>query len=133
MTFFVDTSGLFALMDEGDPRHDRAVGWLEDVTAESGQSLITHSYVVNEAIALTHARLGGSAVRTLIDDVLPALDIRFVDRALHDRAIAAFLAGLGRRISFVDRTSFELMRLEGIRHAFSFDDDFADEGFTVVP
>jgi uncharacterized protein len=133
MTTLVDTSALFALVYEEDPRHDRAIAWLEGVAADEDEPLLTHSYVVNEALALTHARLGGSAVRLLIDQVLPVCQIRFVDEQLHRRAITAFLAGLSRRISFVDRTSFELMRSEGIVHAFAFDPDFTREGFETVP
>lgn len=133
MTTFIDTSALFALIDESDPTHDKALAWLEDVAANHDEPLLTHSYVVNEAIALVHARLGTSAVRMLIDDVFPAFEIRFVDEELHRRAIVAYLAGLSRRVSFVDRTSFELMRAERIRRAFTFDGDFDDEGFEVVP
>jgi uncharacterized protein len=133
MTTLVDTSALFALISEGDPGHARALEWLENVAAHEDASLITHNYVMAETIALTHARLGTPAIRLLIDDVLPMCEIRFVDEELHERAVAAFLAGLGRRASFVDRTSFELMRSEGIERAFAFDRDFDREGFATVP
>ena len=133
MTTFVDTSALYALVCEEDPRHDRALAWLETVAADEDVPLVTHNYVVNEVIALTHARLGASASRLLIDQVLPVCEIRFVDEELHRRAVTAFLAGLSRRVSFVDRASFELMRSEGIERAFAFDPDFAREGFKAVP
>jgi predicted nucleic acid-binding protein len=133
MTTFVDSSALYALIDEGDPAHGTALTWLDDVSGASSERLRTHSYVVVETIALTHARLGAAAVRMLVDDVLPACDVRFVDDDLHRRAITAFLAGLGRRVSFVDRASFELMREERIDRAFAFDPDFRREGFETVP
>lgn len=133
MTTFVDSSALYALLDEDDPAHETALAWIEDISAGEPEQLRTHSYVVTETIALTHARLGTAAVRMLIDDVLPACDIRFVDDDLHQRAITAYLAGLGRRVSFVDRASFELMRAERIDRAFAFDPDFRREGFETVP
>jgi predicted nucleic acid-binding protein len=133
MTTFVDSSALFALIDEGDPAHAGALAWLEDISAGESEPLRTHSYVVAETIALTHARLGAPAVRMLVNDVLPACEVRFVDEELHERALTAYLAGLGRRVSFVDRTSFELMRAERIERAFAFDPDFRREGFTTVP
>jgi predicted nucleic acid-binding protein len=133
VTTFVDTSALFALVSEEDPRHDRAIAWLEAIAGDEDEQLVTHSHVVTETIALTHARLGASAIRLLVDQVLPACQIRFVDEELHRQATAAFLAGLSRRVSFVDRTSFELMRSERIDRAFAFDPDFAREGFETVP
>lgn len=134
MTTFVDTSGLFALMDEGDPAHDSAFTWLEDAgSAAAPERLRTHSYVIVETIALTRARLGPAAVRTMIDDVLPACEVRIVDEELHRRALTAYLAGLGRRVSFVDRASFEMMREERVDRAFAFDPDFRREGFETVP
>jgi predicted nucleic acid-binding protein len=133
MTTFVDTSALFALVHDGDPAHARGLSWLEGITLDADEQLLTHSYVVTEAIVLTHARLGTPAVRMLLDDVIPAFEVRYVDEALHQRATTAYLAGLNRKVSFVDRTSFELMRAEGIRRAFAFDRDFAKEGFETVP
>jgi len=73
------------------------------------------------------------AVRTLVDDFLPICDVRFIGPELHTRATSAFLATSGRRPSFVDRVSFELMREERIPRAFAFDQDFPREGFSTVP
>ena len=133
MTTFVDTSALFTLLHEGDPSHAAALAWLEDASAAAPERLRTHNYVVVETIALTHARLGPSAVRMLIDDVLPACEVRFVDDDLHERAVIAYLAGLSRKVSFVDRMSFAMMRAERIDRAFAFDPDFAREGFEKGP
>lgn len=133
MTTFVDTSALFASIDEGDRGHAAALAWLEEISAAGPDRLRTHNYVVVETIALTHARLGAAAVRMLIDDVLPVCEVRFVDDDLHQRAVIAYLAGLGRRVSFVDRMSFAMMRAERIDRAFAFDPDFRREGFATVP
>jgi predicted nucleic acid-binding protein len=132
MTTLVDTSALFALVAEDDPMHDAALAWLEDA-ARRDERLVTHNYAVVETIALVAARLGPASARLLIDDILPSCEVRFVDETLHQRGAVAYLAGRGRRVSFVDRTSFELMRTEGTRRAFTFDPDFAREGFETVP
>ncbi|MFN8232573.1 MAG: VapC toxin family PIN domain ribonuclease [Actinomycetota bacterium] len=89
--------------------------------------------MVVETIALAQTRLGPGAVRTLLEDVLPVVEVRYPDAGLHERAVSAYLGGLGRRASFVDRTSFEMMRDERIDVAFTFDRDFRREGFTTVP
>lgn len=130
MTTFVDTSALFALLAADDDQHARAADWFRHAREER---LVTHNYVVVEAVSLIHRRLGPLPARALIGDLLPVLEVRFVTEPLHERATSAFLAGLGRRPSFVDRVSFELMRAEGIPRAFAFDPDFAREGFETVP
>ena len=133
MTTFVDTSAFIALLDSSDERHAAAGSWLETVAAEENEDLLTHSYVVNETIALTHRRLGTDAARTFVNDLLPVCDVRYIDAELHARATSAFLAANRKRPSFVDRVSFELMRDEALHRAFVFDRDFVNEGFTAVP
>lgn len=131
MRTFVDTSALYALLDEDDQHHQAAAAWF--ATADTGEALVSHSYVVVEAAALVQRRLGAAAVRTLFDAFIPAIAVGHVDEALHDRAVAASLAGLRRHVSFVDWVSFQLMRDAGLDRAFAFDGDFAREGFAVVP
>lgn len=131
MRTFVDTSALYALLDEDDHNHQAAAAWF--ATPDPADVLVSHSYVVVEAAALVQRRLGGAAVRTLFDAFIPTLSIVYVDEVLHRRAVAAFLAGLRRQVSFVDWVSFQLMRDAGLDRAFAFDSDFAREGFAVVP
>lgn len=133
MTVFIDTAALYALLDEDDDEHERAAAWFRGPGRDPDLPLVTQAYVVVEAAALVHRRLGAAAVRVLLTELVPALAVRAVGAALHDRAVAAYLAGLRRGVSLVDRVSFEIMRAEMIDTAFTFDDDFLDEGFRVAP
>ena len=133
MTTFVDTSAFYALLTAEDEFNEGAARWLDTVSTESDEHLVTHSYVVVETVSLVHRRLGAGMTRAFLEDLLPVCEIRFVDEPLHARATSAFLGGLGRRPSFVDRVSFELMRAARIRRAFAFDPDFGREGFETVP
>ena len=133
MTTFVDTSAFYALLTAEDRHNQRAARWLDRVSTEDDEHLVTHSYVVVETVSLIHRRLGSGLARAFLERLLPVCDVRFVGEALHSRATSAFLGGLGRRTSFVDRVSFELMREERISRAFAFDPDFAREGFETVP
>jgi uncharacterized protein len=128
---FVDTSALYAVLDRDDASH-RAAGDAYGTLLEQ-DTLVTHSYVVVETTALVERRLGMDAVRALADDVLPAFDLAFVDEALHRSAVSAMLAAGQRDVSLVDWTSFELMRRLGVNTAFAFDDDFAEQGFDLLP
>ncbi len=132
MTVLVDTSAFFALLDTDDRRRGQAVRTLADLRA-SGTSLLTHEYVVVETISLVQRRLGMDVLRSFVDDLLPLVDVEWVDPALHAEAREAMLAGGQRGVSFVDWTSFLVMRRRGIGTAFAFDDDFAAQGFSTLP
>ena len=133
MTTFVDTSALYALLDEDDENHSAAAAWLSGPGGDPAEELLTHNYVVVEAAALVHRRLGATAIRALLEDLIPALAVAFVDESLHRLATSAFLGSARRRLSLVDWVSFELMRDLAVDRAFAFDRDFADQGFHLVP
>jgi predicted nucleic acid-binding protein len=99
---------------------------------ESEEALVTHSYVAVESIALVQRRLGRSAVRALLEDLLPEIETIWVDEALHAAGVAALLSSPSA-ISLVDHVSFAVMRERGIQNALAFDSDFAKAGFTVLP
>jgi predicted nucleic acid-binding protein len=128
----VDTAALYALIDAADPNHRRATAALQELRV-SDESLLTHEYVVVETTALLQRRLGLEAVRRLVDDLLPLVEIAWVDEPTHVEAREALLAGGRRAVSLVDWVSFLVMRRHGVRRAFTFDDDFAVEGFEVLP
>lgn len=130
MTAFADTSALYALLDRDDGNHARASGVFP--TLLDGD-LVTHNYVAVETTALVQRRLGPAATRALLEDLLPALVMVWVDEEVHRAATSAMLAGLRRRPSLVDWVSFEIMRRAGVLVAFAFDRDFAARGFTTVP
>lgn len=133
MTTFVDTSALYALVAEDDEGHEPAVNWLAGPGADPREILITHSYVIVESAALVHRRLGPAALRALLDGLVPALSVLYVDEPLHLAATHAFVAAAERKISLVDWVSFQMMRDEGIDLAFAFDRDFKLQGFQTVP
>jgi predicted nucleic acid-binding protein len=131
---FVDTSALYSLFDRDDAEFDEASRLWSSLCASIADGEIvarTHNAVVLETSALLQNRLGVSAVRDLHDLVLPAIAVRWVDEALHDRAVVATIAAGRRRVSLVDWLSFMMMRQEGIDLVFAFDDDFAAQGFEL--
>lgn len=129
MSVFVDTSALYALLDEDDGRHTEASDVLRRLV---GTELVTHAYVVVEAAALIGRRLPWAATERLLDGILPVIGVEPVDGDLYALAVAAYRRSESASISLVDRTSFALMRSLGIRRAFAYDEDFAREGFELV-
>ena len=128
----VDSSAVYALLDQRDAQHERASAALQRLETE-GAALVTSSYVLHESAALLQSRLGLAAVRALHERFRPVFDVHWIDCDLHDRAMAALLATGARHVSLTDWTSFELMRDLGLDTAFAFDDDFAAQGFRLVP
>jgi predicted nucleic acid-binding protein len=129
MSLFVDTSALYALLDEADARHVEASDVLRRVV---GMELVTHAFVVVETCALVGRRLPWAASEQLIDGLLPVIDVRSVDEDMQRTAMDAYRRSASNRVSLVDHTSFIVMRSLGISRAFAFDDDFAREGFALV-
>ncbi len=131
MSMFVDTSALYALIDSGDQNHGAARAFMMEADPRSTR-FVTHLYVILESIALAQKRIGMEGVRDLVR-MLDVVDVQPVEQGLHDRALAALLGAGRRSISLVDWTTFTLMRDLGLRTAFTFDSDFIDQGFDVVP
>lgn len=99
---------------------------------EAAEPLICSNYVLVEAFALIQNRFGIQAIRSFQDDVVPVLEVLWVDETVHDAAVTALLTAGRRALSLVDCTSFELMRRNGLTRVFAFDRDFADQGFASI-
>jgi predicted nucleic acid-binding protein len=131
VTVFVDTSALYALLDEDDRQHRLAVSAWPDLLDR--QRLVTHAYVVVEVSALVQRRLGMSAAIRLHQALLPPVRVIAIDDATHARSAERWLAAAQRALSLVDVTSFVVMESLGATRAFAFDADFATAGFTTLP
>jgi predicted nucleic acid-binding protein len=127
---FVDTSALYALLVSTDRWHRSALHTMRSLRRLDAE-LITTSHVLVECYALLGARIGVHAVAALRDAIEPLLDVTWVDRDLHDRALDAVISA-GGKPGLVDATSFLVMRERGINSAFTFDRDFETAGFSLV-
>ena len=132
MSVFVDTSAFFAVLDADDENHDRARQVWEDLLTQEAV-LICSNYVLVETLALVQHRLGLPAVRTFQEDIMPVLNVEWVDETIHQVGIASVLAAARRGLSLVDCVSFEIMRRLGIKTAFVFDHHFDEQGFECLP
>jgi predicted nucleic acid-binding protein len=130
MSAFVDTSALYAVLDDDEPTHLRALDTWRSLVRST--KLITHSFVVIECIELVRRRLGSAAVADLTDRMLPIIDVVWVDAELYAISLEAARAA-GWRESLVDHMSFAVMRRSGLELAFTYDSDFERAGFRFVP
>ena len=131
MTTFLDTSALLALLDEDDLNHSRADDAWRQLLG-SDEPLVSTNYIVVESLALVQRRLGMEAVKALESDLLPLLELEWIDETTHRSALRAFLTVSRRQLSFVDCSSFEVMRKRGLSRAFAFDRHFSEQGFELI-
>lgn len=83
-------------------------------------------------MALAQRRLGVDAAREFLQELAPIVTTVWIDEPTHQAGVAALLAALPTRISFVDFVSFEVMREQGIAVVLGYDDDFKAAGFTTA-
>lgn len=131
MRIFVDTSAFVAVLNANDQNHPTAKSaWIKLLESES--NLVSSNYVIIETYALLQNRFGMDAIRIFQNDVLPVVDIIWVDESLHNQAVSAMLTANRRQLSLVDCTSFAAMRKYELDTAFTFDQHFVEQGFQVV-
>lgn len=132
MSIFIDTSAFLAVLDADDEKHGKAkVVWKELIEGE--EPLACTNYILVEILALLQHRLGISALQTFQEDIVPLLDIEWIDEISHRAGIVSMLAVARRKLSLVDCVSFETMHRLGIRSVFTFDKHFKEQGFECMP
>ena len=127
---FVDTSFWYGLRVPRDVHHAMARGlWVA-----STDPLVTSDLVVGEAWTLFRKRSGHGEAVNFLDRIerSPRLTVRHVDEDIVGDAWRWLRRRDERRYSFVDATSFTLMRRLRIREALAFGGDFAAAGFIEV-
>lgn len=128
---FLDTSFWYAFQVPSDVNHAAAAALLRS----RRRPLLTSDRVCEETWTLLRRRRGHRAAVRFADYTQAdgsALAIRPVDAATAAQAWAWLRARPDREFSFVDASSFALMRALAVTEAFAFDGDFAAAGFVEL-
>lgn len=131
MNIFADTSGLFALLVRNDHMHVRAKLNFA-YFSENRAHLVTSSFVLVETIALLQRRVGLMAVHDFQSRIIPLLEIIWVNNDWYTKAMQRLFALNQRTTSLVDCLSFEIMESREITQAFTFDNHFPENGFSIA-
>lgn len=126
---FLDTSAIYAMADKADPNHAAACSKLA-LALKSKEPFLLHNYILAESAVLLQARLGLQPAILFLNKA-QAFEIEWVDSELHHQALKELERIARRGMSFIDCTSFIVMRQRGIHTAFAFDPDFQDQGFSI--
>jgi predicted nucleic acid-binding protein len=124
---FVDTSFWVALRFARDRRHEPA----REIWASGTGALTTSNLVIGETWTFLRRRADRRRAMEFYDAAvrLPSLTVRSIDHELEAEAWRWLRRHDERQYSFVDATSFALMRRLRLREALAFDGDFASAGF----
>lgn len=130
---FVDTSGLYALVDKRDGHHPRArkiVGKL----VRGGQKLVVTDYVVAETVNLAKARSGTHVALRVLDLIEQSVGIRveWIGQARFDATKAFVRKHADHDYSFTDCSSFVVMRELRLTQALTSDGHFPEAGYEAL-
>jgi len=130
---FLDTSGLYALVDRRDAHHAPA----RDLVARAvrqGRKLVVTDYVLPESTTLAGARGGRHVALKMLDLVDQSVGIRveWMQPSRFDAARAFYRRHDDHAYSFVDCASFVVMRECGLRQALTTDRHFVEAGFDAL-
>jgi len=128
---FVDTSFWVALRNRRDAHHPFAVN-LFQTYADRGW--VTSNQVVGETWTYLRKKAGHAAAVTFLDAMerSPRVGLLLVERPLEEEALKWLRRHDERVYSFVDATSFALMRSHRMLEALAFDGDFDAAGFVEL-
>lgn len=125
---FVDTSYWVALRNRRDANHRQAKALLKRF---GSTPLLTSNHVRGETWTYLRRRAGHASAVGFLDalDQSTRVEVVHVSEAHERQALEWLRRHDEREYSFVDATSFELMRSMRIRETFTFDGDFAAAGY----
>lgn len=128
---FADTSFWVALLNRRDDHNDLA-GALWATHADHG--VITTNHVRGETWTVLRRRAGHHHATAFLHALAEArrVTIEHVTAKLEDEALRWLRRHDERSYSFVDATSFAVMRETGITSALAFDGDFSAAGFVEL-
>jgi predicted nucleic acid-binding protein len=128
---FVDSSFWIATRLSRDRHHRDATELLRRAAMTP---LVTSNHVRGETWTFLRRRAGHLSAMHFLDRLArtPRLRVEFVAEPLEREALDWLRDHDERGYSFVDATSFALMRSLGISEALTFDDDFTAAGFVVL-
>ena len=130
----VDTGGWMACADRADPAHPACIA-ARDTMLETGRTLITTDFVVDETLTLIRFRLGLAAANAWWRQIDGSARLRWerIENERFERARNLFFQYRDKDLSFTDCTSVALMRELKLATVITTDRHFQQVGFDVLP
>lgn len=131
MRTYADTSFLYALIDDGDPGHERAAAAYREYRGD----IMLSSYVFAETISLITKRFGKSWAIAVGESIRNSKRTAVLQPTAGEFEAAwdLFRERHDSGFDLVDALSFQMMLAHGLASALSLDGHFAQMGFSVQP
>ena len=132
MKLLADTSGLVAFFNRNDAYHGEARRWLKQTP--QARFLLTDLVLAETATRLA-ARAGANHAVDVARSLLASerYQVVFVDEPIVRGALEKMAKHADKRLSLADCASFEVIERLSLEGAFTFDRDFRDCGYRMVP
>jgi predicted nucleic acid-binding protein len=131
---FVDTGAWYALQVPDDRFHVAATSALGAIL-RAGYRLVTSTAVVGESYSLLVRTHGHGAAFRFVDALEKSerLEVVQMDAAIEAETYSVLRRFSDQPFSYVDGTSFAIMRIRRLQLAFAFDHHFSVAGHVRVP
>lgn len=132
MKLLADTGALLALVMRNDRNHAAAV---EFVRRNPRARFVLTELILAEVATRLRVRAGAARAAAFANDLLRSqrYEVLLSDMALLRGALDRLARYADKRLSLTDCASFEIMERLGLAAAFTFDRDFRDCGFRMLP
>lgn len=132
---FVDTSAWFALLYEKAAQRPEATAAFEEIERGRFGMPVTSDYILDETFTLLRQRASLAHVTRFAELLRNSPSVRRlrVGETTFDESLKLMQSRPDKKWSFTDCTSFVLMRETRIARAFTWDHNFVEAGFEVVP
>jgi predicted nucleic acid-binding protein len=130
---FVDTSGLYALVEKNDAHH-RAARRVVEKLLHGGRKLVLTDYIIDETTTLANACSGKHVAMRVLDLVEQSEGIRieWVGSLRFEATTTFFRKHADHGYSFADCTSFIVMNELELTQAMTTDKHFPQAGFEAL-
>lgn len=126
---FIDTDAFVALIDKNDPNHGKA----REINAyleESKAIVYTSNFVFGEAVTVISQNVSHD-MATVFGNKIVQSEINLIDANRQHRlnAFDRFTSAKSKNVRFTDYINMVLMDELNIKHIFSFDKHYKQEGY----
>lgn len=128
---FVDASAFVALNNETDA-HAHVASRIAATLQEQQADLVTSNFVIAESLTIISQRTKRSQAVAFGLEVEDVATVIRINLAQEKAAFKRFTEIRQKDVSFIDCTCFVLCEELGIDEVFTFDKDFAKQGFKLL-